>query len=88
MSQAQPKTDFCVLSVRGAVLVVELNRVKNLNALHPPASQELSRVWDWFDAHPDLRVAIVRCFWLQRCAVTRSRLSAFFRPAFCLLIAF
>lgn len=60
MALAQPATEFSTLAVHDAVLVVTLNRAKNLNALHPPASRELARVWDWFDAHADLRVAIVR----------------------------
>ena len=41
------------------ILRVTLNRPEVYKACHPPASQELSEVFEDFDANPDLWVAIV-----------------------------
>jgi len=43
----------------GHVLVVRLNRPKQMNALHPAAHKELSAIWDHYEANPDLWVAIL-----------------------------
>jgi crotonobetainyl-CoA hydratase len=43
----------------GHLLIVTINRPEVMNALHPPASAELSEVFDEFAADPDLWVAII-----------------------------
>lgn len=50
---------FCRLARDGQVLIVTIDRPEVLNALHPPAHRELARVFDDFDADPELRVAIL-----------------------------
>ena len=40
-SRAKKMTKFCKVSIRNHVLTVTLNRPKRLNALHPPAHQEI-----------------------------------------------
>jgi crotonobetainyl-CoA hydratase len=52
-------TEFCRVEREGRLLVVTLNRPERANALHPPANVELGRVFDEFEADPDLWVAIV-----------------------------
>jgi enoyl-CoA hydratase/carnithine racemase len=51
--------EFCTAARDGRVLTVTLDRPALLNALHPPAHEELSRVFDEFEADPELWVAIV-----------------------------
>lgn len=41
------------------VATITVNRPQVMNALHPPASEELDRVWDDFAADGDARVAIL-----------------------------
>ena len=43
----------------GHLFIITINRPEVMNALHPPASSELSTVFDEFAADPDLWVAIV-----------------------------
>lgn len=43
----------------GKVLIVTINRPERMNALHPPANEEMAQVFDDFAANPDLWVAIV-----------------------------
>jgi enoyl-CoA hydratase/carnithine racemase len=43
----------------GHLFLVTINRPEVMNALHPPASAELSEVFDEFAADPDLWVAII-----------------------------
>lgn len=52
-------TEFCRVDKDGRILTVTMNRPQLLNALHPPANVELGRVFDEFDADPDLWVAII-----------------------------
>ncbi len=52
-------TEFCRAEREGHLLLVTIDRPKRMNALHPPASQELSEVFDVFEADPELWVAIV-----------------------------
>jgi len=59
MTTAPPKTEYCLLEVRERVLIVTLNRPTSLNALHPMASDELAKVWDWYEQDGSLFVAIV-----------------------------
>lgn len=51
--------EFCRVEREGRLLVVTLNRPELRNALHPPANEELTRVFDGFEADPELWVAIV-----------------------------
>lgn len=51
--------EFCTTRREGRILVVTLNRPKVYNAMHPPMHHELSRVWDDFEADPDLWVAVL-----------------------------
>ena len=53
------RTESCRLSREGRLLTVELDRPHAMNALHPPASHELARVFDAFESDPELWVAIV-----------------------------
>ena len=51
--------EFCKAERDGRVFVVTIDRPEVMNALHPPANQELGRVFDEFAADPDLWVAII-----------------------------
>jgi crotonobetainyl-CoA hydratase len=50
---------FVKVEREGHLLLVTLNRPEVMNALHPPAHQELQRVFDAFAADPALWVAIL-----------------------------
>lgn len=50
---------FCTVDREGRILVVTINRPERMNALHPPANEELAAVFDDFAADPDLWVAIL-----------------------------
>ena len=51
--------EFVRYEKRDHTAVVTINRPEVMNALHPPANEELSRVWDDFAADPELWVAIL-----------------------------
>jgi crotonobetainyl-CoA hydratase len=51
--------EFCEVQRDGHVLTVTIARPEVMNAIHPPASDELSQVFDAFAADPELWVAIV-----------------------------
>ena len=51
--------EFCTAEREGNVLVVTINRPKQMNALHPMANAELAAVFDEFAADPSLWVAII-----------------------------
>lgn len=51
--------EFCEVERDGHVLTVTIARPEVMNAIHPPASEELSLVFDEFAADPELWVAIV-----------------------------
>jgi enoyl-CoA hydratase/carnithine racemase len=51
--------EFCTAEREGNVLVVTINRPKQMNALHPMANAELATVFDEFAADPSLWVAII-----------------------------
>jgi len=53
------KYEFIHTEVRGRVFIVTIARPAVMNAIHPPASQEMASAWDGFDADPDLWVGIV-----------------------------
>jgi len=52
-------TQFCKVEREGPLTVVTLNRPEVMNAIHPPASEELAGVFDAFAADPGQWVAIV-----------------------------
>ncbi|HYG46073.1 MAG TPA: enoyl-CoA hydratase-related protein [Bordetella sp.] len=51
--------EYCQVQHRGHLRIITLNRPQVMNALHPPASQELAQVFDTFENDPDAWVAIV-----------------------------
>jgi acetyl-CoA C-acetyltransferase len=51
--------EHILLERRGRVLEVTINRPQVRNALHPPANEELSQVFDAYFADPELWVAII-----------------------------
>ena len=51
--------EFCKTEKDGHLLVVTMNRPKQLNALHPPAHLEFQEVFNDFEQDPDLWVAII-----------------------------
>jgi enoyl-CoA hydratase/carnithine racemase len=51
--------EFCLTERDDRVLTVVIHRPDVLNALHPPATAELTKVFDDFEADPELWVAIV-----------------------------
>src|SRR5256884_7707746 len=51
--------DFVRYEKRNRIAYVTINRPEIMNALHPPANDELSAVWDDFAADPDSWVAIL-----------------------------
>ena len=46
--------EFVRYEKRDRIARVTINRPDVMNALHPPASDELSRVWDDFAADPEV----------------------------------
>ncbi|MEO1029425.1 MAG: enoyl-CoA hydratase-related protein [Pseudomonadota bacterium] len=50
---------FVKTETKGHLLIVEINRADRMNALHPPANEELAKVFDDFAADPELWVAII-----------------------------
>src|SRR6058998_1530690 len=51
--------EFIRYQKRDRIAYVTINRPEVMNALHPPANDELSLVWDDFAADPDTWVAIL-----------------------------
>ena len=51
--------EFITTERRGRVLIVTIERPEVMNALHPPANEELTRVWDEFAADDELWVGIL-----------------------------
>ena len=51
--------EFCKAEQAGRILTVTIARPEVMNALHPPANLELEKVFDAFQADPELWVAIV-----------------------------
>ena len=52
-------TEFCTVEREGPVTLVTINRPEVMNALHPPANDELAGVFDEFAADPDQWIAII-----------------------------
>jgi len=50
---------FCEVEREGRVWIVTINRPEVMNSLHPPANQELAKVWDEFEADPEAWVGII-----------------------------
>ena len=50
---------YCKVERDGRLLTVTINRPEVMNAIHPPASFELERVFDDFAADPDLWIGIL-----------------------------
>jgi enoyl-CoA hydratase/carnithine racemase len=51
--------EFCKVERDGRILWVTLNRPEVMNALHPPANQELEKIFDEFCADPEQWVAVI-----------------------------
>ena len=51
--------EFCQTERDGRIFTVTIDRPDVMNALHPPANEELSGVFDEFAADPELWVAII-----------------------------
>ena len=51
--------EFCSAEADGRILTVTINRPEVMNSLHPMANVELGKVFDDFDADPELWVAII-----------------------------
>ena len=51
--------EFVQYEKKGRIAYVTINRPDVMNALHPPANEELSKVWDDFAADSELWVAIL-----------------------------
>lgn len=50
---------YCRVERVGQVLTITIDRPEVLNALHPPAHEELARAFDLYAADPELRVVIL-----------------------------
>ncbi len=51
--------EFATVEKKGAILSVTINRAERMNALHPPANDELAAIFDDFEQDPSLWVAII-----------------------------
>lgn len=51
--------EYCTAEADGRILTVTINRPEVMNSLHPMANVELGKIFDDFDANPDLWVAII-----------------------------
>lgn len=51
--------EFCTTETEGNLLTITINRPERMNAVHPPASLELSKVFDNFLEDDNLWVAII-----------------------------
>ncbi len=51
--------EFCQTERDGRIFTVTIDRPEVMNALHPPANEELTGVFDEFAADPELWVAII-----------------------------
>lgn len=55
-----PKAKHCVLSFpRPNVLLVKLNRAKDLNCINSEGHMELDAIWNWMDDEPNLTCGII-----------------------------
>ena len=51
--------EFTTTRREGNILVVTMNRPDVYNAVHAPMHHEMSRIWDAFEADPELWVAVL-----------------------------
>ncbi len=51
--------EFCEIEREGHVLWVTINRPEVMNALHPPASSEMGKIFDEFESDPEQWIAVV-----------------------------
>jgi enoyl-CoA hydratase/carnithine racemase len=51
--------EFSNVEKEGHLTIVTLNRPESMNALHPPASMELEKIFDDFESDPEQWVAII-----------------------------
>ena len=51
--------DFCKTERKGGILVVTMNNPDKLNALAPHSHEQMAKIFNDFDADPDLHVAIL-----------------------------
>jgi len=58
-AMSKPAYQFITTEACRHVYTVTINRPDLMNALHPPASQELADAWDRFAADPELWVGII-----------------------------
>ncbi|GAB7352030.1 hypothetical protein MBLNU459_g2543t3 [Dothideomycetes sp. NU459] len=59
-STQPPSAKYCVLSYPAPdVLLVRLNRPKQLNCINIDGHEELDAIWSWLDKEPTLRVGII-----------------------------
>ena len=52
-------SELCTVQTEGRVLTVTIQRPEVMNSLNPEANSELARIFDDFDADPDLWAAIL-----------------------------
>ncbi|KAK3114118.1 hypothetical protein LTR53_007903 [Teratosphaeriaceae sp. CCFEE 6253] len=56
----QPPSKHCVISYPAPhVLLVRLNRPKDLNCINIEGHAELHQIWQWMDAEPELNVGVI-----------------------------
>ncbi|KAK0847089.1 hypothetical protein LTS02_014607 [Friedmanniomyces endolithicus] len=56
----QPPAKYCILSYPSPnVLLVRLNRPKDLNCINMEGHAELHTIWEWLDAEPSLSVGVI-----------------------------
>jgi enoyl-CoA hydratase/carnithine racemase len=57
---AVPTAKYCILSFPAPnVLLVQLNRAKDLNCVNMDGHTELDAIWSWLDAEPTLACGII-----------------------------
>jgi enoyl-CoA hydratase/carnithine racemase len=60
LTNPEPPTKHTVISYPSpGVLLVRINRPKDLNCLNQEANQALDAIWSWLDAEPSLSVGII-----------------------------
>lgn len=60
LENPQPPNKYSIISYPAeGVLLVTLNRPKDLNCINGEFGQELERIWTWLDQEPALTVGII-----------------------------
>lgn len=57
--QFRESYEFCSININGHILEITLDRPDSMNALHPPAHEELDEIFDIFESTQSLWVAII-----------------------------